>query len=300
MTKAAPAKVTKAAPAKPSAKAAPAKAAKAAPRRPAPASAKPTTKAGSAQPAKTATTSAQARRTEQAALGGALRPRHRTTEDRPGKAGPGPLTDWVLRVHAMIDALWAEPAVDILAAWTAPPATEKQLAAVEAKLGLKLGDALRNLYLQADGLQVVWAPRGEVRGRTASSGRLAMPELERIPPDAGVIALMPVGEVFGLKGAPFMDYARFMPGAPPHWGFDFPGNYYTPAYVRSGAGLLVKVGDDHGAAWDGPAVTLERYLENVLATWGSVEARRELFVRGKGKAVQPAPLQKFLPKAGRR
>jgi hypothetical protein len=113
-----------------------------------------------------------------------------------------------------------------------------------------------------------------------------------------VIALMPVNEVFGLgRPRPFFDYAQFMPGAPHHWGFDFPGNYYTPAFVVTDAGLRVKVGDDHGAAWDGPAVPFERYMEAVLATWGSVEARARVFVRGSGKPPKPWRLDEALAAA---
>jgi hypothetical protein len=84
------------------------------------------------------------------------------------------------------------------------------------------------------------------------------------------------------------------PGPPPHWGFDFPGNFYTPAFVRVGDGLQVRVGDDHGAAWDGPTVSFERYLENVLATWGSIDERVKHFVKGKGKPVAAVPLVRLL------
>jgi hypothetical protein len=43
-------------------------------------------------------------------------------------------------------------------------------------------------------------------------------------------------------------------------------------------------------------VTLERYMEVVLATWGSVRARAKAFARGKGAAVPPMTLDQVLAK----
>ncbi len=297
--KAAPAKkAAKAAPAKKAAKAAPAKkAAKAAPARSA-------AKAIPAAPAKAAPVrrTAKVHRDEMEALGGARRPRMKATDDAPDTSPPGPLSDWVSRLHARIDELWKNPAVDILSAWCAPGATESQLARVEAKLGVKLDPAIRNLYTQANGLQLVWVPRGEASHIPVCDGVMSMYTLESLPSVGGVISLPSIGDVFGVrKNSKMLDYSTFEePGASSKWGFDFPGNFYTPAFVRSGNGLAVMVGDDHGAAWDGPSVSFERYLENVLATWGSMDARREMFIRGRGKPVAPQPLANYLPKTAPR
>ena len=41
-------------------------------------------------------------------------------------------------------------------------------------------------------------------------------------------------------------------------------------------------------------VSFERYVENVLATWGSIDERARQFVTGKGKPVATLPLAKLL------
>ena len=210
----------------------------------------------------------------------------------PTAALTGPLADWLARLNTSIASLQADPRIDVVVNWQAPGATLAQLDAVEAKLGLKLGPAIRNLYQQADGLALVWGPKGECP--PVLRGRPKMMYIEGLGGARGAIYFPPIGEVFGVRGRPTFDYAQFMAGAPAHWGFDFPGNFYTPAFVRVGDGLQVRVGDDHGAAWDGPTVSFERYLENVLATWGSIDERVKHFVKGKGKPVAAVPLVRLL------
>lgn len=216
-----------------------------------------------------------------------------------GKSSPaqpaattGALSGWLQRLNAAIATLQAHPEVDVVANWQAPGATAAQLDAVEAKLGLKLDPAIRSLYQQVNGLALVWGPKGECPRPV--KGRPTMMYIESLWGSRGAIFLYPIGEVFGVSGPATFDYAQFMPGDPPHWGFDFPGNFYTPAFVRVGDQLRVRVGDDHGAAWDGPTVTFERYLENVLASWGSIDERARQFVTGKGAAIQPMQLAKLL------
>ena len=204
----------------------------------------------------------------------------------------GPLGDWLARLNASIASLQADPRVDVVVNWQAPGATVEQLDAVEAKLGVKLGPAIRNFYQQVNGLALVWGPKGECP--KPLRGRPKMMYMESLGGARGAIYMPPVGDVFGVRGQPEFDYAQFMDGAPSHWGFDFPGNFYTPAFVRVGDGLQVRVGDDHGAAWDGPTVSFERYLENVLASWGSIDERARQFVQGKGKPVAALPLAKLL------
>ena len=207
-------------------------------------------------------------------------------------AGAGSLGDWLARLNTSIASLQADPRVDVVVNWQAPGATPAQLDAVEKKLGFSLGAAVRSFYQQANGLALVWGPKGECPRPV--KGRPTMMYIEALGGARGAIYMPPVGDVFGVRGRAEFDYAQYMPGAPSHWGFDFPGNFYTPAFVRVGDGLQVRVGDDHGAAWDGPTVSFERYLENVLATWGSIDERAKQFVNGKGKPVATLPLAKLL------
>lgn len=217
------------------------------------------------------------------------------TAKQPAVVEHGPLGDWVTRLKAQVEILKKHPGVELLAKRIGTPTQAKDLRLIERKLGFDLDPAVRDLYLQANDVFIVWIRRGE-RGMIPRRRHIGPRELENLPPGAGVIALAPAHAVFGKPGPVRMDYAKYMPGEPPHWGFDFPGNFYTPAFVRDGDTLKVRVGDDHGAAWDGPTVSLERYMEVVLATWGSVEARVKAFVRGKGAAVKPMTLDQVLDK----
>lgn len=218
-----------------------------------------------------------------------------------GKAAPvvsGPLADWVARFRSMVSTLESDPRAHVLASWEGPRMVPGLIKEVEKRIGGPLDPAIGNVYLQVNGFGVVWVPKGrEVGVRLSRRKRPSMMDLEGLPPGAGVIAVMPIHEVFGLGRRPFFDYAQFMPGEPPHWGFDFPGNFYTPAFVQTSQGLMVKVGDDHGASWDAPAVTFERYMENVLATWGGVAARARVFIKGKGKPVKEESLTQALAAA---
>ncbi|MBK9754598.1 MAG: hypothetical protein IPO88_14035 [Nannocystis sp.] len=285
------AKVTKKAATKVSAKKAPAKV----PAKKAAAAAKVTAKVTAKAAAKVTPTKAAAKVTPTKAAA-KVTPTKAATKVTPKQAAPaattGALSGWLQRLNAAIAALQAHPEVDVVANWQAPGATAAQLDAVEAKLGLKLDPAIRNLYQQVNGLALVWGPKGECP--RSVKGRPTMMYIESLWGSRGAIFLYPIGEVFGVKGRPTFDYAQFMPGDPPHWGFDFPGNFYTPAFVQVGDELRVRVGDDHGAAWDGPTVSFERYLENVLASWGSIDQRAEQFVTGKGAAIKPMQLAKLL------
>ncbi len=210
----------------------------------------------------------------------------------------GGVASWIARLDAKIAELRASSGAKVLAVWRGDPISSETIKEIEAKVGA-LDAGIRDFYAQANGLGLVWVlADAHVRGSLKEDGRPSMRELEDLPPSAGVIALIPLEEVFGLTEAPFFDYAEFMPASSPHWGFDFPGNFYTPAFVREGDALTVKVGDDHGAAWDGKAVSFEQYLEGVLATWGLVNARADVFIHGKGRA-RPMTLAQALAEAQR-
>ena len=277
-TTATKAKATKATPAKATAAKAKAKPAKATATKAKAKPAKATAAKTTAKPAKSAKAPAVPSKRKPAAAGGG-----------------GPLGDWVTQLKAQIEILKKHPDIELLEKRVGSPAQAKDLRLIERKLGFDLDPAVRDLYLQANNVLVVWIRRGQ-RGNIPRSRHLSARDLESMPPGAGIIALAPAHQVFGKPGPVRMDYAQYMPGEPPHWGFDFPGNYYTPAFVRDGDTLKVRVGDDHGAAWDGPTVTLERYMEVVLATWGSIDARAKIFVRGKGAAVKPMTLDQVLAK----
>ena len=210
----------------------------------------------------------------------------------------GGVASWFARLEAKIAELRASSGAKVLAVWRGDPISSDLVTAIEAKVG-GLDAGLRDFYAQANGLAVVWVlADAHVRGALKEDSLPSMRELEDLPPSAGVIALMPLEKVFGVGEEPFFDYAQYMPETPSHWGFDFPGNFYTPAFVRVGTALKVKVGDDHGAAWDGKAVTFEQYLEGVLATWGLVNARADVFINGNGRA-RPMTLAQALAEAQR-
>jgi hypothetical protein len=123
----------------------------------------------------------------------------------------GPLGDWLARLNASIASLQADPRVDVVVNWQAPGATVEQLDAVEAKLGVKLGPAIRNFYQQVNGLALVWGPKGECP--KPLRGRPKMMYMESLGGARGAIYMPPVGDVFGVRGRAEFDYAQFMAGA---------------------------------------------------------------------------------------
>ncbi|MFO0758511.1 MAG: hypothetical protein U0359_18610 [Byssovorax sp.] len=207
------------------------------------------------------------------------------------------------RFLAMIASLEAHDAVKVLSAGVGDPIDPAEVDAAAARASVTLSPEERELYARMNGAWLVWvgveAPEYDKKAHKLKKGPPAPRDLEAFDTRAfRIIALAPIEQVFGR---PF-DYAKFMgPGEPPRLGFDFPGQYTTPALVVRDGRVRVEVGDDHGAAWDGSSSSLEDYVETILATFGDVELRRAIYLKGKhgiGRAyfeAHPVSIESLLP-----
>ena len=207
------------------------------------------------------------------------------------------------RFLARVAELEAHEAVKVLSAGVGDPVDPAVLDAAAAKYGVTLTDEERELYARMDGCWLVWvgveAAEYDKKIHKLKKGLPRPSDLKELDLRAfRVIAMPPLAEVFGKP----LDYASFMgAGEPPRLGFDFPGEYTTPALVVRDGRIRVEVGDDHGAAWDGRGSSLEDYVETILATYGDVELRRAIYLKGKhgvGRAhfeAHPIALESLLP-----
>lgn len=220
-----------------------------------------------------------------------------------GVAGTTRLADFRERLLARIAELKAHEGVKVLYEVVGDPVAPEAVDAAAARRAVTLSAEERELYARMNGCTLVWVPVHAAAYDKAihkpKKGRPPMTVLENLDTDAfRIIAMPPIEEVFGK---PF-DYARFLDGDPtPRLGFDFPGIFTTPALVVREGRIAVEVGDDHGAAWSAPATSLEDYVETVLATWGDVPLRRQIFLErkhGVGRAyfdAHPVALATLLP-----
>ena len=194
-----------------------------------------------------------------------------------------------------------------VATWyVGPPATEAQLAAAEAALGVPLDPALRALYAQCNGLQLRYDS-----SFSASSAEVPKAEPQKLAPEkrswgdvgtsigklgngtGGVVSILPLDELvrsrsFGADpsegrgrtvqlGKRKVDLERFRENL---YVFDFWYDFYPVALHvdRERGAYEIVIGDDHGAVWDDPDVeSVETYLERVAETFGAERAHGKRF-----------------------
>lgn len=190
----------------------------------------------------------------------------------------------------MVRELEAHPRVRVLCVARGAAGDSKAQVPLFAKhLGIGPGDDVRAFYAARDGCALLWCDADDPAYDPARHARDdAFPRLDRqedLPMESlHVIAMPPVAELFGPRG---FDYARGERAAPgdaleryhrSYWGFDFPRDYYTPAFCVERGRVMVQVGDDHGTFEDRrPTVAFDDYLCGVLGTRGSIPWRHRFF-----------------------
>lgn len=191
---------------------------------------------------------------------------------------------------ALVRELEAHPRVQILGVWRGEASTREAVVAAFAK-GLRFvpSDEIQRFYAERDGCALLWADAERVPATGGVYARHdAFPSFARLEDldttFVHAIAMPPLAQVFGPL---MLDYAnppssqgtRPAPLYPRSFvGFDFPGMYFTPAFVIDGGVVRVQMGDDHGVFDDGrPTVDFATYVGAVLATRGSVHWRAQLF-----------------------
>jgi hypothetical protein len=214
---------------------------------------------------------------------------------------PHPLDGYLVRFRDMVAGLQRDPRVQVLTFWANDPAPPSELDAVEAKLGRPLGDDVRALYGQCNGLELLWArpgdrdPGGNPLG--PRPGPLGWGEFNQVEQSClGALCLLPVRQVFldaDWKGHTWFNWMKDEPDDEVEFGthkrgrlsfsrsiriFDYYNSFNQAAFVLdpdAKAPWPAVMGDDHGASWVMSRITdLTTYLELVLQSFASVEARR--------------------------
>ncbi|MFO0685003.1 MAG: BRCT domain-containing protein [Sandaracinus sp.] len=201
--------------------------------------------------------------------------------------------------HARFDALAAEvaahPRAHLVALHRGAPRDPATIdASFVRAFGIAPGDDVRSFYAFRDGCALVFMDREDPafdaqkhRFEEGSPRRRVFYDV--MTDSTHLVVMPPLADVFGPEG---LDYAaeNARLGAPRERyersfvGFDFPGDYYTPAFVVERGRVSVQVGDDHGVFDDGrPTISLDSYLDGVITTKGSVRWRNDLF----GLALSP-------------
>ncbi|WP_276082594.1 BRCT domain-containing protein [Nannocystis punicea] len=195
--------------------------------------------------------------------------------------------------HAAFDRLVAEleahPRVHLAIVHRGPPRDPSSIVPpFVSRLGIAPTDEVIAFYAERDGCALVWLDRDDPQLDAAVHARDdRMPTIARIDElmtdTMHLIAMPSIDRVFGPEG---LDYSRAhatIDGEMERYdrsfvGFDFVGDWYTPAFLVDRGVVRVQVGDDHGVFDDGrPTVSFDDYVGAVVATKGSNRWRGELF-----------------------
>jgi len=192
------------------------------------------------------------------------------------------LDDFLQRFLALVDGLMAHPRVRVTHLWIGPPATDAALAELAEAWGSPLPAALVGLYRQADGVQLRWIDIGDEMydptrdnslhldgpwprlcdQRGVATGLLDLPTLADLQVRDTVGALVDGDEA-----------DEHLQRAVPFDSFSESGDAVL-FFGDAADDPWISVASDHLADVDPPgALTLSRYLGDVLATWAAVERR---------------------------
>jgi predicted DNA-binding WGR domain protein len=126
----------------------------------------------------------------------------------------GPLADALRRFDALVARLTADPAVVLLASFTHPPVSERELTRVEQALGAPLHPSIATFFRQTNGLQLYADRRDREQfeeGRFApltSFDRRAMARFSENSDLSYGLHLPPLGELFLTEVASQLGYAQ--------------------------------------------------------------------------------------------
>ncbi len=202
------------------------------------------------------------------------------------------------RFRKMVDMLQNHPKLEVLTFQTFEGLEESTLQEIEARLGYKLELAIREFFMQTNGLQLRWIFKDneyyEADKHQFKSGPVAWNySLLDYRPEDGVVMIWPLEKILftnweeqlyfeWMKGSEeqFMgktyDLLDFSQSIRP---FDLYSKYNDMAFVLNEEGNPPAImGDDHQACYTDSLVTkFESYVEFVLANLGLVERRKDFY-----------------------
>jgi len=225
------------------------------------------------------------------------------------------MKDFADRFLRMVEELRRDDRLVVLASHLGPPATEAEIASVEARAGFVLDDSVRSLYREANGAQLSWISRANGsfdpdRHRSGTGPFDVFHPWHDDQPEDGVINILPLEKVFlgdfqdivcagdedgdeDFDGRTF-DRRSLRNAIRP---FDAFSNYRNIALFTGDAGTQVPVrADDYWACIDATGLAgLGSYVEFLLAFRGRV-ASRQLLVRrivdgAEQETAYPVPVE---------
>lgn len=196
---------------------------------------------------------------------------------------------WLKRFHHMVAELREHPRVAITNLWIGEPITEEELESIEQELGFTLDEELKNLYRQANGVQLLWMDResedfdedGYEGIDTRHNSYLCgdwdqatgiiniIPLRDSLLDEEGMNEFLNEGNTFDEPAHPFDMFSFFNTAV----------LYLNPQTP----GTILRIGDDHDATFDDSnEINLSTYLESILRHRGMVDPRRGEFFSDKG------------------
>ncbi|WP_420813403.1 BRCT domain-containing protein [Plesiocystis pacifica] len=223
----------------------------------------------------------------------------------------GALADFLPRYRAMLQELQASSEVRLLINHISPPASEADINAVSEHLGEELEASILNFYRQCDGLQLMWATTDNANAQ----GPGVNTSFYDYHPGDGAINILSLRETFidaDWHGQHYFDFMKdhendeeFAGESYPLWDFSRSIRVFDNFNIYNMAGFVmiaakgsplsppISIGDDHGACWTDARITdFESYMEILLATRGSIAARRELLLTYAGHRSKPLRMDK--------
>jgi hypothetical protein len=229
------------------------------------------------------------------------------------KAKPAKTGGYRERIEALIAELDANPRVQVTWAYVAPPASASTIAKVEKAYG-RLDPSIKAFYQSCDGFALQWydksSPKFDAKKHKRNKGK---PGGGHLAGDynfaAGSADFLPIEETFVSASWKEILY------------FDWMTNSSKAKFAKKSYGELdlaqsirvvdnfsmfnlagfitivdkanppISIGDDHGACWtDSLLTSFPDYLETVIATYASIEARRAILLADNGHAKKPPEL----------
>lgn len=221
----------------------------------------------------------------------------------------GALADFLPRYQQMVATLEANPNVRILKRHIAPPASEADIRAVHEHLGAELDPAILNFYRQCDGLSLMWVTTDNPNADSNNTN------FNDYHPGDGAINIYPIKLTFvdaNWDGVHYFDFMKdhaddqeFAGQSYQLWDFSRSIRVFDDFNIYNMAGFImiaaegdplnppISIGDDHGACWTDARLTdFESYMELLLATYGSIEARRRTLLTYAGHRSKPLRLDR--------
>ncbi len=203
----------------------------------------------------------------------------------------GALNDALARFDALVAKLKADKNVVLLAYFTHPPVTEREIAKVEQALGVPLHASILTFFRQTNGLQLyadrrdredfedAFKPVGPKFDKKAKDAMSRFSENYQLPIGLHIPTLSEVflsdyedqlwfdhmddeeTTQFGRKTFPLLSFSKSLRTLDHHNGY-YPVGF---ALIDTPGNPRIGLGDDYGAAWEDSKVTdFETYLTTVL------------------------------------